>query len=155
MNHQFKVGDVVESEWFSDIGEVTEVAGNSVKVRNTWFLAKNVHLSFKPLSEKPKTEGRKDDQQKPDLSLLPREALETMAYAFMHGEKKYGRYNYLGGMDWHRPLSAALRHITAYNSGENLDVESGISHLGHALAAIAMLVVYQTKGLGTDTRYKR
>jgi len=98
--------------------------------------------------------GIKHDQDKPDLSLLPKEALEAMAYAFMHGEKKYGRYNFRAGMEWHRPLAAALRHITSFNEGEDIDADSNGSHLGHALAAIAMLIVYQQKGLGKDTRYK-
>lgn len=105
------------------------------------------------INELPKV-GVKHDQEKPDLSLLPREFLEEVSKAFMHGEKKYGRYNYRNGMDWHRLVAAALRHITAFNEGEDKDTESGFSHLGHAGACIAMLVVYQTLALGKDTRYK-
>lgn len=100
-------------------------------------------------------EGRKDDQAKPDLSLLPKELLEEVSKAFMHGEKKYGRYNYRSGMDWHRLIAAAFRHITAFNEGEDNDSESGFSHLGHAGACIAMLLVYKTQGLGKDTRHKK
>lgn len=107
------------------------------------------------ICELPKTtEGRKDDQAKPDLSLLPKEFLEEVAKAFMHGEKKYGRYNYRAGMDWHRLVAACLRHISAFNEGEDTDSESNYSHLGHAGACIAMLLVYQTNKLGKDTRYK-
>lgn len=98
--------------------------------------------------------GKKHDQSKPDLSLLPREFLDEVSKAFMHGEKKYGRYNYLGGMDWHRLVGAALRHLTAFNDGEDLDPESGNSHLGHAGASIAMLLVYIKRNLGKDTRHK-
>jgi len=157
MSHRFRVGDVVESEWFSDIGEITEVNNNSVKVRDTWYLAKNVELTFRPLTEL-KTEqplkGRKDDAEKPDLSLLPREALEATARAFEYGAKKYGRYNYIQGMDWHRIIAAAMRHITAFNAGEDKDKESGLSHLAHASAAINMLIVYEVQQLGKDTRFK-
>jgi len=99
--------------------------------------------------------GVKHDQEKPDLSLLPKEFLEEVARAFMHGEKKYGRYNYLGGMDWHRLIAASMRHITAFQDGENLDPESGLNHLGHAGACIAMLLTYCNRSLGTDTRYKK
>lgn len=95
----------------------------------------------------------KFDSEKPDLSLLPREALDEMAKAFQHGEKKYGRYNYRAGMDWHRLIAASLRHITAFNEGEDLDKESNFSHLGHALASLAMLLVYYKHNLGKDTRY--
>lgn len=114
-----------------------------------------IKQTINEMLKEQKLEGRKDDQEKPDLSLLPREFLEEVAKAFMHGEKKYGRYNYRAGLNWHRLIAAAMRHITAFNEGENMDVESGHSHLGHAGACIAMLLVYQQNTLGKDTRYKK
>lgn len=98
--------------------------------------------------------GVKYDASKPDLSLLPREFLEEVARAFMYGEKKYGRYNYLNGLDWHRVLGAAFRHLSAFNDGEDKDPESGLSHLSHLGACCAMALVYYKRGLGRDTRYK-
>lgn len=100
------------------------------------------------------TTAKKHDQEKPDLSLLPSAFLEEVAKAFMHGETKYGRHNYLQGLDWHRVTAAALRHLTAFNDGQDKDSESGLLHLGHAGACIAMLLVYYKKGLGKDTRRK-
>lgn len=100
------------------------------------------------------TAGVKHDDTKVDLSLLPREFLEETAKAFMAGEKKYGRYNYTGGMDWHRIIASTLRHITAFNDGEDLDAETGCIHLGNAAAGLAMLLVYYKRGLGKDTRHK-
>ena len=73
----------------------------------------------------------------------------------MYGEKKYGRYNYTGGMAWHRIIAACLRHVTAFASGEDTDRESGVSHLGHAGACVLMLTVYYKRNLGTDTREKK
>lgn len=102
-----------------------------------------------------KTEaGVKHDESKIDLSLLPKELLEETAKAFMWGEKKYGRNNFRGGMEHHRLVAAALRHITAYNSGEDNDIESGNSHLGHAVASLGMLLVLIKTGKGQDTRFK-
>lgn len=105
--------------------------------------------------EEIKSEGVKHDQEKPDLSLLPREFLDEVAKAMMYGEKKYGRYNFTGGMAWHRIISACLRHITAFAGGEDNDQESGVSHLGHAGACVLMLCVYYRRNLGTDTREKK
>jgi len=108
--------------------------------------------------EQPTTktnEGIKHDNEKPDLSLLPREFLDEVAKAMMYGEKKYGRYNYTGGMAWHRIIAACLRHVTAFASGEDTDRESGVSHLGHAGACVLMLTVYYKRNLGTDTREKK
>lgn len=98
-------------------------------------------------------EGIKHDQSKPDLSLLPKEFLDEVALAFMHGEKKYGRYNYKNGLDWHRVISASMRHISAFNEGEDIDSESGLNHLSHAGACIAMLLVYYKGKIGKDTRW--
>lgn len=99
--------------------------------------------------------ARKDDSYKADLSLCPLVALEQMARAFMLGEKKYGRYNYLnGGMDSHRLVAACMRHVLQWQGGEELDPESGHSHLGHALACLAMLLDQQKHNVLQDTRRK-
>jgi hypothetical protein len=100
------------------------------------------------------SEGKKFDGDKPDLSLMPAEFSAEVCKAFMHGAKKYGRYNYMGGMDWHRLIAAAKRHIDAFQEGEDIDPESGVVHLGNAGACLAMLMVYYTRGLGNDNRYK-
>jgi hypothetical protein len=97
----------------------------------------------------------KHDQAKPDLSLLPREFVEGVALAFQYGEKKYGRHNFRQGMEWHRPAAALLRHAFKWLSGEDCDDESGLNHLFHVGACVAMLIVYQTNNVGTDTRFKK
>lgn len=99
--------------------------------------------------------AKKHDQEKVDLSILPREFLEQTALAFMHGEKKYGRGNYLNGLEWHRVIAALLRHIVAFSSGEDMDSESKLSHLAHVGACTAMLTVYFHRNLGKDTRDKK
>lgn len=98
--------------------------------------------------------GTKHDTGKPDLSLVPLVAIEQIAKALMYGEKKYGRYNYLKGFDSNRLIAASLRHVTAWNSGEDNDPESGLSHLAHALAGLSMLLDCQRVGTLTDGRFK-
>lgn len=107
------------------------------------------------INKYPSGMGIKNDQEKPDLSLVPRELLEETAKAFTYGAMKYGRYNFRAGMDHHRILAAAMRHLVAYNEGEDLDPESGLSHLGHAAASIGMLLVLIRTGSGKDTRFKK
>lgn len=95
----------------------------------------------------------KFDNGKPDLSLIRREAIEPIATVFQFGAAKYGRSNYLqGGMSHNRLLAAAARHLYAYASGEDLDRESGLSHLAHLGCCVHMLLTYKELGLGTDDR---
>ena len=84
--------------------------------------------------------GLKYDENKPDLTLIPRIALEQEAFAMMFGARKYGRDNYKLGMSKKRLLAAAMRHIVAYTDGETNDQESGVDHLGHARACLGMIM---------------
>lgn len=99
-------------------------------------------------------EATKHDQNKPPLDLLPTKALEEIALAFDYGAKKYSRYNWCGGFNWSRLIGASMRHLNAFNSGENLDEESKLSHLSHLGACVMMLIEHQKRNLGKDDRYK-
>jgi len=96
--------------------------------------------------------ANKNDAGKPDLTLLPRSALEGVARVRAHGNKKYGRDNWRGGMEWTRLLAAAFRHMYAWLEGENRDPESGESVLDHAICSLMFLSAYEKQGLGTDDR---
>lgn len=97
--------------------------------------------------------GKKFDGGKIDLSLIPLVAQEQEALGFMLGEKKYGRYNYLSGLESHRLVAAAMRHIMAWQNGEDLDLESGASHLGHARCCLSMILHCAQVGTLKDTRW--
>lgn len=100
-------------------------------------------------------EATKHDNGKPPLSLIPREALALEAQVFAFGAKKYGKHNFKKGMAWSRCLDAALRHIYAFADGEDLDPESGLSHLGHARCCLSMLIYYIENDRGTDDRTEK
>jgi len=98
--------------------------------------------------------GIKHDQGKIPLSILTKESLEAEAKALAYGAAKYGRQNYKKGMEWSRVIDATLRHITAFNSGEDFDPESGLNHIAHAKTNLAMLIYYYENKIGKDDRYK-
>jgi hypothetical protein len=98
------------------------------------------------------SKGKKFDSGKPPLSLLTRESLEAEARAFEYGARKYDKNNYKKGMEWSRVIDAALRHLTAFNAKEDFDSESGLNHLAHAKACLAMLIFYYENKVGTDDR---
>jgi hypothetical protein len=95
----------------------------------------------------------KYDEDKPGLDLLPVEAKKAIAEVFDFGAKKYARHNWRSGFDWSRLIRASQGHIDAFNDGEDLDKESGKSHLAHAGCCILMLLESTIKGFGTDNRY--
>lgn len=98
--------------------------------------------------------GTKHDKGKPDLSLVPRPAMEAIARGLTYGAGKYGRYNYCGGFENTRLLAACLRHIYQYLDGQDRDAESTLSHLDHAIANLAMLLHCQELGTITENRRK-
>ena len=99
--------------------------------------------------------GVKFDAGKPPLGLIPRQALEAEAQVMAFGANKYGRDNWRGGMDWTRLSDAALRHITAFVDGEDVDPETGLPHLAHARCCLAFLLAYSELELGRDDRHHR
>lgn len=86
--------------------------------------------------------AKKFDTGKPQLSLIPREAIEEMARGFSYGATKYGRHNFEKGHLYSRCLDAALRHLFAIQAGEFIDAESGNTHLAHAMCSLAILAYH-------------
>lgn len=85
----------------------------------------------------------KDDRadHKPRWELLPLDAIEEIVKVYTMGAEKYADDAWKTIPDAHRRYLAALfRHVAAYERGERLDKESGLSHLAHAAwNAIAIL----------------
>lgn len=100
------------------------------------------------------TEGTKYDSGKVPLELLPTQALEEVARVLDFGQKKYASWNWAKGFKWTRLIGAAIRHIYAYQRGEDKDPESGLSHLSHAACCILFLLQHEISNLGEDDRYK-
>jgi len=88
------------------------------------------------------TEGIKHDSEKPDLSLIPYEALEEVARALMFGEKTYGRWNWKKGMKFSRLISATMRHIGQFNKGEDNASDTNLSHLAHAICNLMFMLYF-------------
>lgn len=94
----------------------------------------------------------KNDKDKLDLSLIPKVAMEAEAKAFMVGERKYGRYNYMKGHKVSQLMAALLRHAMAYNEGEENDPIDGQPHLGSIRACTAMILKQKELGTLIDDR---
>ena len=83
------------------------------------------------------TPGKKFDQEKPMLYLLPPKSLIEIGRVLTHGAEKYGPENWRKVDDLqNRYTSAALRHIVAHMEGEKYDEETYLSHLAHAMCCL-------------------
>ena len=110
--------------------------------------------------------GKKSDEGKPELHLLPYSALQEAAKAAYVGKHKYGEYNYKEGIDWMRMANAPLRHVYSFISGKDYNEERFVSvitgepmvtkvhHLGHAVFGLMMLFDAVANKFGKDSRYK-
>jgi hypothetical protein len=96
----------------------------------------------------------KFDEGKLPLHLLSTEAMNQTAAVLAFGADKYAEHNWRKGFAWSRPLAAAMRHITAFNAGEDKDPESGLSHLAHAACCIMFLLEFEKTHQELDDRYK-
>jgi len=93
--------------------------------------------------------GRKEQR----MELLPPKALMALSEIYARGAEKYDDYNYLRGYDWSLAYGAMQRHLNLWQSGEDIDSESGKHHLLHAAWHALTLWTFQQEELGTDDRY--
>jgi hypothetical protein len=97
----------------------------------------------------------KHDQSKVRVDLLPTKPLLMISEVLGFGAEKYAAHNWRGGFEQSRLIGAAMRHLLAYNDGEDTDPESGLSHLAHLGCCVLFLLEHQATGIGTDDRYRK
>jgi hypothetical protein len=116
-----------------------------------------VHMDEKAYEELAKTQmgGVKYDADKARMDLLPFEVLEEVAKVLGFGAVKYHAWNWFSGFDYSRLQASTLRHISAFQQGQDNDPESGINHLSHAICGLMFLRALQIHGKGKDDRCKR
>ena len=87
------------------------------------------------------------------LHLWPMTATAMGSLALLEGALKYGRSNWrVAGVRVTIYVDALFRHIGAYFEGEDIDPDSGMPHLAHALACLAILVDADAAGKLVDDR---
>jgi hypothetical protein len=86
------------------------------------------------------------------LGAIDPSALLEVAKVAGFGAEKYDRYNFLRGYPWSLSFDAMQRHALAYWGGEDLDPESGISHMAHVAWHALAMIAFAQRGVGTDDR---
>lgn len=87
------------------------------------------------------------------LGLIPPHAMEQTAWVHKLGSEKYGIFNWRKtGVCASTYVNAILRHLNAWRDGEDLDPESGISHLAHIACSANILMDAEYCGKLQDDR---
>jgi len=124
----------------------TITLGNTVKMELNEPITSVVYKPSNVETADPKTATTavKYDNGKTDWSLMPFEAVEEINKVLEFGAKKYSAHNWkVGeGFRYTRVFNSLLRHLFAWFRGEDLDPESGLSHLAHAGCNIIFLLYY-------------
>ena len=97
--------------------------------------------------------GRKYDAEKEMLDLLPSEAMLALGKVYTFGAKKYSAHNWRAGIAWSRIWAAILRHGFKFWAGEDIDPESGLSHVDHMAWNAIALAQYFRDRRNFDDRY--
>lgn len=96
---------------------------------------------------------RAQKEGKVQLELLPTVALREEAQVLQHGAEKYGmrnwRIDHISALTY---VGAIMRHLLAWADGEDIDPDSGLSHLSHIRASCGLVLDAQERDCLIDDR---
>jgi len=128
----------------------------NLTISTGYYYCKECYAFLRCKKSTTKLGGTKNDQGKIRLELLSTKWLCGVGEVLTFGAKKYAPHNWRSGIEASRLIGAALRHISAWNDGEDNDPETNLSHLSHASCCLMFLSeLYQTMPEKVDDRYNK
>jgi hypothetical protein len=107
------------------------------------FFIKTPKIESMSTAPKPdSTVGKRFDEGKLRVDLVPTQGYKGVAKVFGFGSGKYGDRNWEKCMNWSRMIGSMKRHMLAFEEGEDFDPESGLLHVDHITANAMMLSTY-------------
>lgn len=103
-------------------------------------------------STEPPRQAMKASAGKVMLHLLPPAALCDIARVREFGAAKYAPWDWTIGRNWTDYFDAVMRHMLAWQTGEDNDPESGLPHLAHAACTLTFMLEFARSGAGLDNR---
>ena len=78
--------------------------------------------------------------KKVPISTVPSTVLAELGLAMLEGARKYGRHNYrVAGVRASVYMDAVFRHMHQWWEGQDIDPDSGLSHITKAIASLVVL----------------
>jgi hypothetical protein len=94
--------------------------------------------------------------RKAPLSTVPMGVIVEVGVGMLEGSAKYGRHNYrCAGVRASVYYDALMRHMIAWWEGEDIDPDSGLSHITKAMCTLVVLRDAQMQGVCADDRPPR
>ncbi len=91
--------------------------------------------------------------KKAPLSTVSGPVIMELGVAMLEGARKYGRHNYrISNVRASVYYDAAMRHLISWFEGEDIDPDSGMSHIIKAIASLAVLRDAQINDCLVDDR---
>lgn len=129
----YKIIIELVNELNGEIGGVVDERGNALYIdENGDALAKVNGIS--------NDQSAKADKGKLELSLVNPELVKAVAEVRMYGTEKYGDSENWRKVEPKRYVDALYRHLLAYIEGNEVDEESGLSHLAHMACNLSFLL---------------
>lgn len=105
------------------------------------------------MNEKPTNPKDPFGVRKAPMSTVPAPVLAEIGVAMLEGSCKYGRHNYRAcGVRASVYYDAAMRHLMAWWEGEDIDPDSGMSHITKAMSSLVVLRDAMIRGMVEDDR---
>lgn len=105
------------------------------------------------MSSNPPNPKKRYGDMKPNVALVPGSASIYMALALEDGAEKYNPFNWRDDpVEVLVYVAACKRHIDEWMDGEDCARDSGVHHLGHAIASLAILIDAMECGTLIDNR---
>jgi len=137
-----------------------EVVGDATDL--TWMHAGGIgdilayRLLEPPRESKPSNPKDIVGVRKAPLSTVSGPVIAELGVAMLEGAAKYGRHNYRAvGVRSSVYYDATMRHLIAWWEGEDIDPDSGMSHITKAIASLAVLRDAMLQGKVEDDRPPR
>lgn len=114
-----------------------------------------VHCPPAPKALTTKDTNPKDavGSRKVPMSVVPPVVLAEVAVGMVDGARKYGRFNYrVAGVRGTVYYDAAMRHLMAWYEGQDIDPDSGLSHITKAITSLVVLRDSMIQGNWNDDR---
>lgn len=87
------------------------------------------------------------------FATVPQTVIADVGVGMLEGARKYGRHNYrVAGVRASVYVDAAMGHVAQWWEGEDIDADSGLSHITKAICSLVVLRDAMIQGMLTDDR---